>query len=683
MNDRTALGPITRPVADSKPECDHASGSIASSRQFPKPEFGNRFRRPHLAVGTAVALLPMSMLFAGHAKGQELDSFAILAGSGITNTGPTTINGNIGSSPTGSYTGSGSVSQTGSVYLADAVAARVQNDLTTLYNVLAARPTSPGGNLTGVNLDGQNLLPGVYNFDTSAGLASNGVLTLNGGGDPDAVFIFNIGSTLTVGSFAEIRLENAAQGGNVFFRVGSSATLNPSADFVGQIVAMTSIILETSADIECGAALARNGAVTMDSNTIGICVLDSASFVDSLDDMDDSTTTSGNAGTVADALDAYETGGGILPASFTILAASLTPEELTAALALLAGETATGVSPSGMRAMDSLLDALLDHRTFPSSSPGQQDTSSGPGTVSVLGYAKEEESAGAQPFASAAPKAPPRSWSVWAGGYGGYAETDGDVATGAHERTSRDYGVAFGVDYYLDNRTTLGIAFAKGWTGFDIGEFGSGDSDTYHVALHVRTESDVAYVAGAVAYGYNDVSTDRTVMIGGTDRFVADFGAQNVAGHIEAGYRLGWITPYAALRGQVFMTPAYSEVTVAGVSTYALDYQSRTATSLRSELGAGVEWSQDNAGDGTLTLRARAAWVHEYMSDTGVAAQFQSLAGAGFTVVGAEPDADSIQLSAGAELGLPGGMFLASSIGGRFGAHAQSYSGNIKLGYDW
>jgi len=629
-----------------------------------------------------VALLPISLLFAAGAHAQELGSFAILAGSGITNTGPTTIDGNIGSSPTGSYTGSGSVIQTGSVYLADPVAARVQNDLTTLYNVLASRPTSSGGNLTGVDLDGQNLLPGVYNFDTSAGLADNGVLTLDGGGDPDAVFIFNIGSTLTVGSGASVVLQNGAQGGNVFFRVGSSATLNPSADFVGQIVALTSISLQTSADIDCGAALARNGAVTLDSNTIGICVLDSGSFVDSLDDLDDSTETGGNADAVAEALDAYETGGGVLPASFTILAASLTPDELVAALAQLAGETATGVAPTGMHAMDSFLDIALDHRNFPTT-PTQPETSSAPGTVSVLGYASADESADGQPFTAIDPGAPPRSWSMWAGGYGGYSETEGDVASGAHQRTSYDFGVAFGVDFYLDNTTTIGIALAKGWSGFDIGEFGNGDSDIYNVALHARTEVDAAYFAGAIAYGYNDVSTDRTITIAGTDRFVADFGAHDVAGHIEAGYHLGWITPYAALRGQAFMTPAYSEVTVAGVSTYALDYESRTATSLRSELGAGVEWSPDYPGDGTLTLRARAAWVHEYGSDNGVAAQFQSLTGAGFTVAGAEPDADSIQLSAGSELTFAGGMFFASSLGGRFGVHSQAYSGNIKLGYNW
>src|SRR5690606_16666690 len=159
----------------------------------------------------------------------------------------------------------GSVTQTGSTYLGNEVAARMQDDLTTLYNVLAGRPTSAGGNLTGQELGGLTLAPGVYNFDTSAGLSAGQTLTLDGGGDPDGIFIFNVGSTLTTGSGSQVLLQNGAQGGNVFFRIGSSATLNTSSDLEGQIVALTSITMNTSASIGCGAVLARNGSVTLDT----------------------------------------------------------------------------------------------------------------------------------------------------------------------------------------------------------------------------------------------------------------------------------------------------------------------------------------------------------------------------------------------------------------------------------
>jgi len=204
--------------------------------------------------------------------------FAVIGGQSVTNTGPTTIVGNLAVSPGTSYTGSVSVTQTGSAFLGDEVAARMQADLTTLYNVLAGRPTSAGGNLTGQGLGGLTLAPGVYNFDTSAELAVGETLTLDAGGNPDAVFIFNIGSTFITGSGSQVLLQNDAQGGNVFFRVGSSATLATSSELEGQIVALTSITLNTSASIGCGAALARNGSVTLDTNTIVRCVLSPVSF---------------------------------------------------------------------------------------------------------------------------------------------------------------------------------------------------------------------------------------------------------------------------------------------------------------------------------------------------------------------------------------------------------------------
>jgi hypothetical protein len=190
-----------------------------------------------------------------------LQSFAVIAGQTLTNTGPTTINGNIAISPGTSYTGSGSVTQAGgAAYLGDAVAGRIQSELTTLYTVLAGRPASV--DLTGQDLGGMTLTGGVYNFDSSAGLATNQTLTLDAGGDPNAIFIFNIGSTLIAGSDSSVVLANGAQAGNVFYRVGSSATLDTSSKLEGQIVALTSITLNTSASITCGSAFARNGSVT-------------------------------------------------------------------------------------------------------------------------------------------------------------------------------------------------------------------------------------------------------------------------------------------------------------------------------------------------------------------------------------------------------------------------------------
>ncbi|MFH1517275.1 MAG: ice-binding family protein, partial [Pseudomonadota bacterium] len=633
------------------------------------------------ATVAALALVPIGMFSSSDVIAQELESFAILSGQTITNTGPTTILGNIGVFPGSTFTGAGSVTQTGATYLGTALAGRMQDDLTTLYNVLAGRPTSAGGDLTGQALGGLILQPGVYNFDTSAGLAVGQTLTLDGNGDPNSVFIFNIGSTLTLGSGSTIQLISGVEGRNVFYRVGSSATLGTASVMEGQIVALTSISLLTGAGIDCGAALARNGSVTLDTNTIRICGLTTRSF----EDVIAGTTPPTNPVIVAEALDEFVAGGGILPPGFAVLPLVLTPAELATVLEQFSGEVGTAVSPSGMQAMNAFLDLTLGGRSGPTMVVAPPPVPEFvPATVSVLGYGPGDVPASNLPFSGSYTALPQQTWGMWVAGFGERSVTKGSAALGTHTRTSDLLGGALGIDYYLDPDTTIGIAAGVSGTRFGLSDdFGSGTMTTYHAGIHARREFDAAYLAGALAYGYSDVSTSRTVTIAGTDRYAADFHAHNVGGHIEAGYRLGWITPYAALRGQSLRTPAYSETTVAGASTFALDYAARTATSLRSELGAEVQWSDTFNEDTTLVLRLRGAWAHELSSNTAVNASFRRLAGTSFTVDGAKPHRDSLLLSAGAEVRMRDGFYVAGSLNGAFVSNAYSYGGAIKLGYTW
>lgn len=193
------------------------------------------------------------------------ESFAVLSGSTVTNTGATTIDGNFGVWPGTAITGfpPGIISG-GTIYAGDAVAMQAQNDLMTAYNFAASEASDY--NLTGQNLGGLTLTPGVYNFGSSAQLT--GALTLNAMGNPNAVFLFQIGSTLTTASGSSIDFINGDQGDNTFFQVGSSATLGTGTMFAGNILALTSITLNTGANIECGRALAINGAVTLDTNAV-------------------------------------------------------------------------------------------------------------------------------------------------------------------------------------------------------------------------------------------------------------------------------------------------------------------------------------------------------------------------------------------------------------------------------
>jgi hypothetical protein len=199
-------------------------------------------------------------------------SFAVLAGSTITNTGPTTINGDaggdVGLSPGTAFTGRADVTLSGAVHLADAVAIQAKSDLVTAYNDAVGR--TPVTRIS-TELGGTTLTPGTY--DSADGTFQiTGTLTLDAQGDPDGVFIFKTDSTLITASDSRINLINSARYCRIFWKVGSSATLGTNSHFVGHIFALISITANNGAAVQ-GQLLARNGAVTLDTNTItnGIC----------------------------------------------------------------------------------------------------------------------------------------------------------------------------------------------------------------------------------------------------------------------------------------------------------------------------------------------------------------------------------------------------------------------------
>jgi hypothetical protein len=190
--------------------------------------------------------------------------FAVLAATTVTTIPTTTVNGDLGVSPGNTVTGSPIVN--GTIHLADPTTAQAQLDLTVAYNDAAGRTV--GAITVAGNLGGQTLAPGLYTSATSLEISS-GDLTLDAQGDPNAVWIFQMGTTLITTVGRQVILSGGAQAANVFWQVGSSATIGGSSVFKGTILADQSITMDTGATLE-GRALARNGAVALDANTITV-----------------------------------------------------------------------------------------------------------------------------------------------------------------------------------------------------------------------------------------------------------------------------------------------------------------------------------------------------------------------------------------------------------------------------
>jgi hypothetical protein len=217
-----------------------------------------------LAAGLAFGAVPVAAAQAAPVDLGTAGPFVVLGGSAVTNTGPSVLNGDLGVSPGTSLSGFGPPAVVnGATHANDAVAAGAQSDLTTAYNVAAAQPAA---DLTGTDLGNAGpLTPGAYSFTSSAQLT--GALVLDAQGDPNAQFVFEIGTTLTTASNSSVQLVNGASPCNVFWQVGSSATLGTSTAFAGNVMALASITMNTGATLH-GRALARTGAVTLDTNVI-------------------------------------------------------------------------------------------------------------------------------------------------------------------------------------------------------------------------------------------------------------------------------------------------------------------------------------------------------------------------------------------------------------------------------
>ena len=400
----------------------------------------------------------------------------------------------------------------------------------------------------------------------------------------------------------------------------------------------------------------------------------------------------GNQQNVGNALTNYFNSTGGIPMVY----ATLSPAGLSQA----AGETATGSQQTTFDAMTQFLGLLLDPFI------DGRGSASGPAS-NVPAFAEQDDQADAaaarrkrsaaerDAYAAVYRKAPPAtpfapSWSVWAAGYGGSQTTDGNVALGSNTTTSRVYGTAVGADYRFSPFTIAGFALAGGGTNFSIASaLGTGRSDLFQAGAYLRHTQGAAYLSAALAYGWQDITTNRTVTIAGIDQLRAEFNANAYSGRLEGGYRFvtPWmggfgVTPYGAGHFTTFDLPAYAEQVISGANTFALSYAAKSVTDSRSELGIRTDksWAMT---DSILTLRGRFAWAHDFNPDRGVGATFQALPGSSFIVNGAAQASDSALTTASAELKWKNGWSAAATFEGEFSQVTRSYAGKGAVRYAW
>lgn len=369
--------------------------------------------------------------------------------------------------------------------------------------------------------------------------------------------------------------------------------------------------------------------------------------------------------------------------SIPIAFAGLTPSGLTQ----VSGETATGVQQTTFDAMNLFLGVLTDpfmaRNGVPSTITGapQQFVEE----QEAMSYARKRSDAFAM-FTKAPPPASVQRWSIWTAGFGGSQITNGNATLGSSDITSRIAGGAIGADYVLSSSTIAGFALAGGGTNFSVANGGVGRSDLFQAGAYIRHVAGNAYITGALAYGWQDVTTNRTVTAAGLDQLHAEFNANAYSGRLEGGYRFvaPWlgITPYAAGQFTTFDLPTYAESVLSGTPNFALSYVAQDPTDSRSELGIRTDKSLAMQNGG-LTLRGRFAWAHDFNPDRSAVATFQTLPGVSFLVNGAVQARDSALTTASAEWNWMNGWSMAATFEGDFSPVASSYAGKGVVRYQW
>lgn len=557
-------------------------------------------------------------------------------------------------------------------------------------------PTNISGGRLSVNSTiASSSLTTVDTGGTLGGIGVVGNTLVNGGtlspGNPNSIGTLSVAGNLVLTSAAIYMVQVSGTSASNTVVTGFAALDGTVAvQLTGRVAATTTYTILTSANTTgtfgsvamSNSAYARNARVSYSGNNV-LLTLDAGLLSPSLPGF-----ANINQKNVAAGIDNALLAGSSMTTGFNTLF-NATGQNLLNGLTQASGEVAAGAQQSTFNAMGQFLNTLLDPFFG-----NRNDTAAPAGGAS--GYADDaapRAHAGRDAYA-AIEKAPrgaadsfTQRWSVWAAGYGGSQTTDGNAVIGSNTATSRLAGVAAGAEYRISPNTLVGFALGGGGTSFGVANgLGSGSSDLFQAGAYARHTMGHAYVAGALAYGWQDVTTDRTVTIAGADHLRARFSANALSGRAEGGYRYAtpWIgiTPYAAAQFTTLYLPGYGEQAISGANTFALNYAGRDVTATRSELGLRTDRSYA-LETAILTLRGRAAWAHDFNPDRAISATFQTLPGASFVVNGAASAHDAALVTGAAELKWLNGFPLSGTFEGEFSNVTRSYAGKGIARYQW
>jgi outer membrane autotransporter protein len=551
------------------------------------------------------------------------EDFAILGGSTVTNTGATIITGNLGLSPGSSVTGfPPGVVLNGAIHINDALANQAHADAFTAYTKLAGEMAT--ANLSGMDLGGLTLAPGIYRFNSSAQLT--GMLTLNNGGDPNAPFHFLIGSTLTTASNSLVVLLGGPDQ-NIFWQVGSSATLGTGTRFVGSIVALTSITLNTGASLD-GRALAINGAVTLDTNSIRA------------------------------------------PATPIAIGRLIAPEELVSIYEIkFALDTMEGTN---------LIQRMDDIRA------GSNGFCAAGYAPQVIGQGYSKDSGGKGVLdknpAPAFVQAPENRWGIFVTGSGEYVKVGDDDANAPGYKITNG-AVILGFDYRLSNNFAVGI-----YGGYEAGDatlFGNGrlTMEGGNVGAFATYFTNGFYVDVAGGGGWNSYDIRRTALMGDA-RGKTDGSEVNALGAIGYDWKVGCLNigPTASVQYTSVDIDRYTETG----SLVPLEIQDQNEDSLRSMVGLRASYDI-KAGSVIFRPEVRAGWLHEYYDQAyPINARQVSGGGAILTAFGPTVGRDAAQIRAGVSAQLSRGFAVYvyyDGIAGRSNYNSNGASGGFSFSF--